>query len=70
MDNIKYHTGSGERVLFWKDRWVGDRTLAAQFPYLFNCTVYKEAKVKDYLSIAVGQVVWSLMLRRHLKENE
>ena len=54
MENIKYYIGSGESVLFWKDQGVGGRTLAAQFPDLFNCAVHREAKVKDYLSIAGG----------------
>lgn len=55
MQNIKYHIRSGGRVLFWKDRWVGDQTLVVQFPDLFNCSVHREAKVKDYLSIAGGR---------------
>ena len=46
MDNIKYQSGTGERILFWKDQWVGDRTLAVQFPDLFNCAMNKDAKVK------------------------
>ena len=29
MENIKYQAGSGKMIIFWKDRWVGDRTLAA-----------------------------------------
>ena len=38
--------GWGERILFWQDRWVGDRTLVAQFPDMFNYAMDKEAKVK------------------------
>ena len=70
MVNIKYQVGSGERILFWKDRWVGDSTLGAQFPNLFNCAMDKEAKVKSYMSRAGGQVVWSPTLRRNLKDLE
>ena len=58
MENIKYQTGMGEIFLFWKDQWAGDRTVAAQFPDLFNCAMDKDAKVKSYMS------------RRHLKDQE
>ena len=47
MENIKYQARSGERILFWKDKSVRDRTLAAQFPDLFNCAMDKEAKVNS-----------------------
>lgn len=30
MENIKYQVGSGERILFWKDRWVGDSPLGSE----------------------------------------
>ena len=61
---------SGERVLFRQDRWVGDRTLAAQFSDMFNCAVDKEAKVKANMATAGGQVVWCPFLRRNLKDHE
>ena len=41
MENMRYQTQSGEKILFWKDRWTGERTPSAQFPYLFRCV--KEA---------------------------
>ena len=41
---IKYHIGSTERTLFWKDRWAGDKAPAVQFPALYNCAVDKTLK--------------------------
>ena len=70
MVNIKYHIGSGERALFWKDRWVGGRPLVAQFPDLFNCVAEKDVRPKAYLTIAGGQVVWCPNFRRNLKDHE
>ena len=70
MENIKYQDGTWERILFWKDQWARDRTLAAQFPDLFNCAMDKDAKVKSYMSRIGDKVVWSLILRRHLKDQE
>ena len=50
MENIKYQVGSGERILFWRDRWASDMTVGAQFPDLFNCAMDKEAKVNSYMT--------------------
>lgn len=59
MENIKYHIGLGERIIFWIDRWVGDRSLATQFPDLFKCVVDKEANVNAYTSRVGRHVVWN-----------
>jgi hypothetical protein len=32
----KFEVGSGEGVRFWEDRWLGDQTLASQYPQLYN----------------------------------
>lgn len=70
-ENISFHVGSGERTFFWLDRWVGGRSLAAQFPYLLNCATAmdKEALVKCYMSRVGDQLVWNPILRRNLKEH-
>eukprot|EP00268_Persea_americana_P041154 TRINITY_DN40_c1_g1_i12.p1 TRINITY_DN40_c1_g1~~TRINITY_DN40_c1_g1_i12.p1 ORF type:complete len:212 (+),score=26.43 TRINITY_DN40_c1_g1_i12:1343-1978(+) len=70
MENIRYQTGSGERILFWKDRWVGKRALCVQFPDLFRCAQDKEATVSSYMSITGDQRVWCPIFRRNLKDNE
>ena len=71
MMNIRYQVGSGEKILFWHDVWVGDRPLAAQFSDLYNCALVKEVKVQDYIGgfNQRGQVVWSTIFRRNLREN-
>ena len=69
MENIRYQIGSGERILFWKDRWVGERAFCVQFPYLFRCAQDKEAMVSSYMSTIGGHVVWGPTFRRNLKGN-
>lgn len=64
LDEVRYRVGSGERILFWLDRWLGDR------PLVFNCARDKEAKLQDYLERRGGQVVWGPTLRRNLTETE
>eukprot|EP00268_Persea_americana_P001290 TRINITY_DN10388_c0_g2_i3.p1 TRINITY_DN10388_c0_g2~~TRINITY_DN10388_c0_g2_i3.p1 ORF type:complete len:137 (+),score=20.28 TRINITY_DN10388_c0_g2_i3:878-1288(+) len=70
MENIRYQIGSGERILFWKDRWVGERAFCVQFPYLFRCAQDKEASVSSYMSTTGGQLIWCPTFRRNLKDNE
>ena len=70
MENIKYQIGTGDKILFWRDWWVGDRTLAAKFPDLFKCALDKDAKVKSYMSRIGDNVVWSPILRTQLKNQE
>ena len=64
MENIR----SGEKVLFWHDRWLGEWPLARQFPDIFNCDLNKEARVHCYLSSYGEHKVWSPILRRNLKD--
>lgn len=33
----RYKVGTGDRIKFWLDTWVGEATLAYQFPNLFHC---------------------------------
>ena len=70
MENIRYQTGLGVRILFWKDRWVGERALCAQFPDMFRCAQDKEATISSYMSTIGGQVVWGPTFRRNLKDHE
>lgn len=69
MENITYRVGSGENVIFWRDR-LGEWPLARQFADIFNCALNKNARVHCYLSYSGGQKVWCPILRRNLKEHE
>ena len=68
--HIRYKIGFGEDVLFWLDDWVGDRPLAAEFTILFRCASNQLAEVKDYMERINDQIVWTPMVRRHLREDE
>lgn len=48
-NSIRYRVGSGLKILFWHDKWVGDRPLVDWFPDLFKCARDPEAKVGDYM---------------------
>ena len=70
MENIRYQIGSGEMTLFWKNWWVGEKALCAQFPDLFRCAQDKDATVSFYISTIGGQMVWCPTFRGNLKNNE
>ena len=70
MMNITYRMGMGEKILLWKDNWIGDRPLANHFPNLCSRVVEKEAKVNCYLCFSGEQKVWTPILRRIIREDE
>ena len=70
MQNIKYQVRS-EKILFWKDTWIGECPPAKKFPKLFNCALVKEAKVKSYFAKGTNrEVIWYPIFRRNLRDIE
>jgi hypothetical protein len=43
----KFKVGSGEGVRFGEDRWLGDQTLASQYPQLYNIVNRKHDMVAN-----------------------
>ena len=72
MRNIRYHVGSGKKILFWQHTWVGDGPLALKFPDLFRCALERQAEVERYIDRPGrgGQISWSLTFRRNLEDHE
>jgi hypothetical protein len=46
----KFEVGSGEGVRFWEDRWLGEQTLASQYPQLYNIVHRKHDTVATVMS--------------------
>lgn len=68
--NICFQIGTGERIGFWQDLWIGDRPLAAQFLELYRCASNRQAKVINYLSRNANQIVWSSVFRWNFMQIE
>lgn len=68
--NIPFSVGSGDKIPFWLDTWVGDGPLAYQFPDLFNCAKDQQAKVATYSDRNGTQVQWAPIFRRKLSVEE
>ncbi|MCH81942.1 cytochrome P450 [Trifolium medium] len=57
--------GNGERVLFWKDNWLGGGSLETRFPRLFGLAVAQEISMAEMcrLSWSGGGEGWQLRRR-------
>lgn len=66
--HIRYRPYSGEDILFWKDKWLGEVPLAFQFPVLFSFTANKEAYVKECFHLTQHKVVWGPEFRKQLED--
>lgn len=44
---IRYKLGEGKDIAFWKTRWIGNGTLAQQFPLLFIAAGEKDAMISE-----------------------
>ena len=49
----KFQLGDGKTIRFWEDTWLGDQSLQAQYPSLYNITNRKNISVHDVLSVAL-----------------
>lgn len=65
--NLKVNSGS--KVKFWKDKWLGNETLKATFPRLYNVSTQKNDWVADMVDVH-SQGYWNLQFRRPLFEWE
>jgi len=63
-DRVVRKVSNGRGTSFWKDRWIGDQSLALSFPRLFNISSFKEAKIGDVWNSNDGVVTWNLGWRR------
>lgn len=68
--NIKIHLGEGRKLLFKKDNWAGDSSLAVQFPNLFTCANDQSANAYDYMMMEGNNILWGPIFRRDLNERE
>jgi hypothetical protein len=45
-----FKLGDGSAVRFWKDVWLGDKTLAYQYPSLYHIVQHRNVLVADVLA--------------------
>ncbi|GLT44088.1 hypothetical protein SLA2020_180050 [Shorea laevis] len=64
VKGFRWEVGNGCRVGFWRDIWVGDKSLRDLFPRLFQLAISKEGSVKEYGTWEGECWKWSIEWRR------
>ncbi|WMV38706.1 hypothetical protein MTR67_032091 [Solanum verrucosum] len=64
--NICYKVGEGTRILFWKDKWIGQNSLMEDFADLYSFCDNPGASIAEMWS----QQGWNITLRRLLNDWE
>lgn len=68
--NARYQVNSGDRILFWKHRWLGQETLQDTYPQIFKICTNQDRTVARFACMAGEQVAWDLNWRRNPKKHE
>ncbi|WMV13369.1 hypothetical protein MTR67_006754 [Solanum verrucosum] len=66
MENLVVKVGEGNKIFFWKDKWIGQECLNSVFPDLFSFCTNPEAKIAEIWS----PQGWNLTFRRNLNDWE
>ena len=61
-----FKIGNGESVRFWEDVWLGETTLAQQYPSLYNIVITKQVCV----AYVLAQTPINIEFRRRLDGNK
>ncbi|GKV28626.1 hypothetical protein SLEP1_g37648 [Rubroshorea leprosula] len=64
VEGFKWEVGEGNKVDFWQERWVGDKTLRDLCPRLYALAVKKEGKVSEMGNWDEGRWGWRVEWRR------
>lgn len=64
MKFVAFKANNGQKIRFWKDKWVGDTSFNLAFPDLFNIYMKEEAKVAECWN--ADQNDWDLGFRREI----
>jgi hypothetical protein len=60
-----FTVGNGEKTIFWEDTWLGNKSLAEQYPSLYNIVQLKQVTVDNVLN----QIPLNIRLCRTLTES-
>jgi len=61
---VRFEVGDGSHVIFWHDRWCGERSLKQCFPDLFSIVRNKDAMVAENLVVQNGVIQWNVIFTR------
>ncbi|XP_020253791.1 uncharacterized protein LOC109830842 [Asparagus officinalis] len=64
FQHIIWTIGSGERIRFWEDKWIGHNSLSSLFPSLYQLALSSNVNVRSQGFFRDNAWHWSLLLRR------
>jgi len=64
QEEVGWKLGSGDRVRFWEDMWVGNSTLKTMFPRLYSLSLNQGQKVEEVGVWEDSAWQWTLRWRR------
>ena len=67
LHNTRKQVGAGSHTLFWEDLWVGDSTLANQFPRLFRLNSNPHGMVDSFGFWEGKKWLWSFNWKREFR---
>ena len=69
---VEFVIGTGDRILFWSDRWCGDRPLKDVFPDLYACASNRQATIASTLirSASGSHPEWNVHFVRNFNDWE
>jgi len=59
-----WRVGEGNKIRFWKDKWVGGTSLCSRFPGLYAISNCKDSTVGELGGWTHNEWVWNLTWRR------
>ena len=70
LSNIKLVIGSGQKIRFWKDVWVGERMLIESFPRLYSLSLGHNCSIGSMVRFSSMQFSWDFRFFRNLNDTE
>lgn len=65
FDNcLEWVVGEGQKVKFWKDKWIGEEPLCSRFPRLYMVSECKDTTIMEVGHWEANVWVWDLKWRR------
>jgi hypothetical protein len=68
FSRASYNIGNGMNTKFWEDTWLGNKSLAEQYPSLYNILKCKQVSVANVLNQNPLNISFRAYFKRKLLE--
>ena len=67
---VRFSPGDGNRISFWHDLCLGEKTLCETYPEIYANAIEKNAKIGEMFSRNVGGGTWNIIFEREVNDWE